>query len=106
MLFGALIYSEDIYPEPGVVPAFLVSPDSGWVYFLTFLSPAILYGLVLSAVAWTSIEAKFAGLRHALLSFAGVIAIPTPLYLFFLFSTGARRGGLDAIFEIALIWAR
>ncbi|MCR9142811.1 MAG: MSEP-CTERM sorting domain-containing protein [bacterium] len=76
----------------GTTPAWIVSPDNGFIYALTFLTPALLYALILGVYELTPEDEDA---RAVWWNFAGVVLVPIGTYVLFMVLANVRVAGLD-----------
>lgn len=91
---------------PASVPDWMVAGDSGLIYTTTFLTPVLLYALLLGVFALTPREIAPSGI---LLNFLGVVFLPVMVYLFFMLITNVFSGAgarfWDFMIPVAVISA-
>ncbi len=85
------------YLYSNAVPAWIASSENGLIYVLTFLSPGLLYALILGVFELTPEKDESA--RRILLNFAGVVLLPIGSYLALMLIMNVRVAGASQVQE-------
>lgn len=93
-LYQFLIHTPELYS--GSVAAWIVSPDSGVIYTMTFLTPALLYALLLGVYELTP---KEEAVRRVWWNFAGILIVPVGVYLLFMILANISFAGDSQLWE-------